>query len=139
MAGRKRAGGVSLLLELMLGLALTGVIALLALGSFVTVARSQNQSMDLTQANALARQVLEAQRALDYSAVQPVAAQAVTRSVEVHSATVSRTFTYRVDVNQPWAPDAVKNVVVTVQWPFRASDPGGPQHQVRLQTCVGPY
>ena len=139
MSSQVRPLGVSLLLELMLGLALTGVVAVLALGSFVTVSRSQNHSMDVSLANGLARQVMEAQRALDYSAINSIGTQEVVHRLELQSTEVHRRFTYQVEVSQPWSPDPVKSVVVTVRWPFAASQPGGAQHQVRLQTCVGPY
>lgn len=139
MPKKSRCRGVSLLLELMLGLALMAVVAILALGSFATVARSQNQSKDFSQANALARQVLEAQRASDYATVNSLGPQVVFRTAEVHSSAATQTFTYHVEVSEPWAPDPVKNIVVQVEWPFSASNPSGLKRRVRLQTCVGPY
>lgn len=139
MVKKARSRGVSLLLELMLGLALLGVIAILALGSFATVGRSQSQSKDFSQANALARQIMETQRASGFATVNSIAPQVVVRNTEVHSSATTQTFTYQVEVSQPWTPDPVKSVVVQVEWPFSASNPGGPKRRVRLQTCVGPY
>jgi len=131
--------GASLLLELILGLGLTGVIAILALGSFGTVARSQALSKDFALANALARQILEEQKSLPYAQVHSLGPRQITRTTEIHSSLVSRSFTYKLDVTQPWAPDSVKNLVVWVEWPQSESQPDGPQHRIRLQTCVGPY
>ena len=109
---------MALLLEGMLGLTMVTIVLLAIFQLFPVADRSVNLADKTTQANYLARKLMDTQLAKEFADVNgPIDGEyqadhhTLRRGVEM-----STTFVYRIDVTQ-LAPDVeVKDVLVTVRW-----------------------
>lgn len=105
----------------MLGFTLLTSVLLLVFQLFPVSDRSVGLADRTTQANYLARELMEAQLSTSYSslAVTPVP-ETGTRTVSAHTvrrgASLSTEYTYSILVEQPEASIDVKNITVTVSW-----------------------
>lgn len=135
--GHRRPAGVSLLIELLLGLGLITVAILTLFVLFPSSERAVKLSDDRTQALHLARRLLEQRLALNYADLS-VGEQQATESIDT---TLRRGNRSRLDLQSLvqvtiGEPAEVKNIRVTVWW--TDSNPGG-ENQVVLSSSKGKY
>lgn len=130
--------GMSLLLEVLLGLGLFGLCMLLVMGLFPTTFASSAQARNLSLAANLAREVCEQVKAEGYSAAVPRSWTPVTLTTEINGVKSAQEFSYNVDVT-PIAGRPLKDVVIQVRWGTGSTQVGGHQHGYRLQTYLAPY
>lgn len=136
-AARSSSAGVSLLLEMLLGLGLITVAILTLFVLFPSSEKAVRLSDDRTQALHLARRLLEQKLALNYADLV-VGEQQATESLDT---TLRRGVRSRLDLHSRvqvslGEPAEVKDIRVTVWW--ADSNPGG-ESQVVLSSSKGKY
>lgn len=118
---RRSQSGVSLLLELLLGLTLVSLAILAIFGLFPMADRSVAQADRTTQASTMARSLLDQQLQRSYSELSTDPStylQGETSLVHTrrHGQNLGTKFQYKVEITQPEADREVKTVLVTVSW-----------------------
>ncbi len=113
--------GVSLLLEVLFGLGLFGAVLLIVFGLFPTTHRSITQARRVTEANNLAREYLEVERAKPFQDPAPGSFTAGFPTVRsrVDGNEVSNTYNVTVavtNVGTPASDDERQSIVVSVAW-----------------------
>lgn len=139
LGSMKRTAGISLLLEILVGLGLFGLGMLLTMGLFPGAQAAASQAKNLSLATNLARGVMEQVRGMPYASITSIASTDVPQGVEVNGVQAVQLFSYQVDVDPPPAGRDFKNVVVSVNWNTGGASLGGQVHSYRLQTYVAPY
>ena len=119
---RGRSRGISLLLELLLGLTLVSLTLLVLFGVFPMGERAVGQADRTSQASSIARTHMERALGQDYTALSTDPASYeegddTAFHTKRHGSELSTKFHYRVEVTQPDPDKEVKRLVVTVTWP----------------------
>lgn len=129
MVSGKRASlrGVSLMVELLLGLALVSMTIMAVFSVFPTADRSVALADRTTQANSIARTLLEQRLELEYSELSTDPASYEEGDIPLvhtkrHGSDLSTTFHYRIEITQPEASHEVKEIAVYVSWPRGSND-----------------
>ncbi len=132
--------GMSLLLELLLGFSMITLVLLVIFQLFPVADRSVSLADRTTQANYLARTVMENQLDKDYSALDvgvPITDSVIlTNHTQRRGSALSTEFLYRVEIRKPVAAVEVKDIIVGVSWKQGAADAARPT-SVRLQSSKG--
>lgn len=112
----RKPAGVSLLLEVVFGLALFAVSILLLFGVFPNAQRAATQSKNVAIASELALEYLNRERALPYQAVgTPRPPEVVPISTTVNGVTATTDYTVSLSVLEP-EPGKRKDITVKVAW-----------------------
>ena len=110
------------MIELLLGLALVSMTIMAVFSVFPTADRSVAMADRTTQANSIARTLLEQRLELDYSALSTDPASYEEGDIPLvhtkrHGQELSTTFHYRIEVTRPEPTHEIKEIVVYVSWP----------------------
>lgn len=129
--------GVSLLLELLLGLTLVSLAVLSIFSLFPAADRSVALADRTTQASTLARSLLDQQLQRSYGELSTDPAsylQGETSLVHTrrHGQALDTRFRYRVEITQPDLTHEVKRILVTVSWNY-----GSREEKVVLESRKG--
>jgi type II secretory pathway pseudopilin PulG len=130
--------GISLLLEVLLGLGLFGLGMLMVMGLFPTTFASSAQARNLSLATNLAREVCEQVKGQGYNDALSRPWTPVTFNSEINGQTAVQQFAYDVDVTEI-AGRPLKNLTVRVRWNTGGAHADGHEHSYRLQTYLAPY
>lgn len=142
---RLSQGGVSLLVELLLGLALVAIAILAVFDIFPAADRSVALADRTTHAHQLARRIMEETLAKDYDNISVNPADVVEGEVSLQhtkrrGSTYTTEFVYRVDVSLPTSTATpvpeVKDIQVTVRWKYGSSEAARDSF-VRLEASKG--
>lgn len=128
--------GVSLLLEVVVGLGIFATCILLIFGVFTSSQKATASSKDLTVASDLAREIMESQLARGYAGLETTDPVVVTIPTTVDGRRTTTPFTTKVDVTRQTAdanfPFRRKYLLVTVSWDGAT----GVRRKVKLETYV---
>lgn len=131
---------MSLLLELLLGFTMVTLVLLVIFQLFPVADRSVSLADRTTQANYLARTVMENQLDKDYSALDvdvPISDEVtLAEHTQRRGSALSTEFVYRVEIRKPVAAVEVKDIIVNVSWKQGAAGAERPS-SVRLQSSKG--
>lgn len=129
-----------MLLELLLGFTMVTLVLLVIFQLFPVADRSVSLADRTTQANYLARTVMENQLDKDYSALDvdvPISDEVtLAEHTQRRGSALSTEFVYRVEIRKPVAAVEVKDIIVNVSWKQGAAGAERPS-SVRLQSSKG--
>jgi hypothetical protein len=131
--------GLSLLLELLLGLSLLTFVLLVVFDLFPLADRSVSLADRTMHANNLARELMENKLDDTYGSLALGAVdgeETITDHTKRRGSGLTTEFVYRVEVTQPDPAVEIKDIVVSVTWKQGANENPRPA-QVRLQSSKG--
>lgn len=134
-----RPRGLTLLLEALLGLTLVTIVLLVILQLFPVSDRSVGLADRTTQANYIARSLMEKQLAtayIDLSVGSTDGETVVADHTRRRGSSLSTTFTWQVEISQPDPDIEVKEILVSVAWREGASNQER-LSSVKLQSARG--
>ena len=125
MRRRSRKQGLTLLLEALLGLTLISIVLMVIFQLFPVSDRSVGLADRTTQANYIARSLMEKQLETPYLDLLVGGTNGesdVSGHTRRRGSDLSTSFVWRVDISQPNPAIEVKDIVVTVSWKEGAAD-----------------
>lgn len=128
------------MVELLLGLTLVSLTIMAIFSVFPTADRSVALADRTTQANSIARTLLEQRLELDYSELETDPALYEEGEIPLvhtkrHGQELTTTFHYRIEIARPDPAREIKEIVVYVSWPRGADE--DPAQQVVMQASKG--
>lgn len=138
----RKARGLSLLLELLLGLSLLTFVLLVIFQLFPLADRSVSLADRTMHANNLARELVEQKLAEEYASLVPDVPidgeVTVTGHTERRGQSLTTDFVYRVEITQPNPAVEILDINVSVSWKEGAADNPRPS-TVRLKASKGEF
>lgn len=138
MIPAKHSRGMSLLLELLLGFSILAVALLALFGLFPSGDKAVMRSIRMSQANELARGLVEEQMGKHYSSLVDgsVTGSYKTESVDRDGQKLATEFLYQVDILQPDSSRNYRDIKVEVWW---TEGWAGRRHSCKLQSSKGEF